>query len=87
MAAGPIGSVWALGSWEDTAWEAESWADEGPTDTSVLNPILNCQGRVNARQALVLTNLGGSSTGGPRTPIANLRGGVDSSHRLRVVVV
>ena len=27
MAAGPVGSVWATGSWEDTAWEADSWAD------------------------------------------------------------
>jgi len=27
MAAGPIGSVWATGSWSDTAWEENTWAD------------------------------------------------------------
>jgi hypothetical protein len=27
MPAGPVGSVWAAGSWSDTAWEAGSWAD------------------------------------------------------------
>lgn len=27
MPAGPIGSVWASGSWADTAWEAGTWAD------------------------------------------------------------
>ena len=26
MPAGPIGSVWASGSWSDTAWEAGTWA-------------------------------------------------------------
>lgn len=27
MAAGPIGSCWASGSWSNTAWEANTWAD------------------------------------------------------------
>lgn len=27
MAAGPVGTSWAPGSWPDTAWEAGSWAD------------------------------------------------------------
>lgn len=27
MASGPIGSVWAAGTWADTAWEASTWAD------------------------------------------------------------
>lgn len=27
MAAGPIGSVWAAGSWSDTCWEEFTWAD------------------------------------------------------------
>jgi hypothetical protein len=27
MPAGQIGSCWAPGSWEDTAWEAGSWAE------------------------------------------------------------
>ena len=27
MAAGPIGSVWATGSWSDTAWEENTRAD------------------------------------------------------------
>ena len=27
MAAGPIGSVWATGSWTDTSWEEFTWAD------------------------------------------------------------
>lgn len=27
MAAGPIGSVWAAGSWADDCWEADTWAD------------------------------------------------------------
>ena len=27
MPAGPIGSCWATGSWSDTAWEANTWAD------------------------------------------------------------
>jgi hypothetical protein len=27
MPAGAIGACWAAGSWEDTAWEALSWAD------------------------------------------------------------
>jgi hypothetical protein len=29
MPAGPIGSVWASGTWSDTAWEANTWADAG----------------------------------------------------------
>lgn len=29
MAAGPIGSVWASGSWTDTSWEDGTWADVG----------------------------------------------------------
>jgi hypothetical protein len=37
MPAGPIGSVWATGSWPDTAWEANTWADVagGATPTSL----------------------------------------------------
>lgn len=27
MPAGPVGSVWAAGSWSDTCWEAGTWAD------------------------------------------------------------
>jgi hypothetical protein len=27
MPAGPIGSVWAAGTWADTAWEVNTWAD------------------------------------------------------------
>jgi hypothetical protein len=27
MAACPIGTVWAVGSWSDTAWECNTWAD------------------------------------------------------------
>jgi hypothetical protein len=27
MAAGAVGSVWAAGSWSETCWEANSWAD------------------------------------------------------------
>ena len=27
MPAGPVGSVWASGSWSDTAWEANTWAN------------------------------------------------------------
>lgn len=27
MPAGPVGSVWASGSWSETAWEADTWAD------------------------------------------------------------
>lgn len=27
MAAGPVGSVWATGSWSDLAWEELTWAD------------------------------------------------------------
>lgn len=27
MAAGPVGSVWATGSWTDTCWEEFTWAD------------------------------------------------------------
>lgn len=30
MAAGPVGSVWASGSWSATAWEAHTWADAAP---------------------------------------------------------
>lgn len=30
MPAGPVGSVWAAGSWSDTAWEAGSWAGDVP---------------------------------------------------------
>lgn len=30
MAACPIGSVWATGSWSDTAWECFTWADATP---------------------------------------------------------
>lgn len=29
MAAGPIGSVWKSGSWTDTCWTANTWADAG----------------------------------------------------------
>lgn len=29
MAAGPIGAVWASGSWTDTCWEEFTWAEEG----------------------------------------------------------
>jgi hypothetical protein len=29
MPAGPIGAVWAAGSWTDTCWEVGTWADEG----------------------------------------------------------
>ena len=29
MAAGPIGSCWASGSWPDTAWEENTWAGAG----------------------------------------------------------
>lgn len=37
MAAGPIGPLWALGSWSDTAWEAFTWAQQVPPqpDTGV----------------------------------------------------
>jgi hypothetical protein len=27
MPAGPIGSVWAAGTWTDVCWEADTWAD------------------------------------------------------------
>ena len=27
MPAGPVGSVWASGSWSATAWEENTWAD------------------------------------------------------------
>ena len=27
MPAGPIGSVWAAGTWPDTTWEVNTWAD------------------------------------------------------------
>lgn len=27
MPAGPIGSCWASGSWTDTCWEVDTWAD------------------------------------------------------------
>ena len=27
MPAGPIGSVWTSGSWSDTCWEVDTWAD------------------------------------------------------------
>ena len=29
MAAGPVGAVWASGSWSDTAWESDVWAGAG----------------------------------------------------------
>jgi hypothetical protein len=37
MPAAPVGSVWATGSWSDTAWEANAWADavEPEPQTSV----------------------------------------------------
>jgi hypothetical protein len=43
MPSGPIGSVWALGGWSDTAWEANTWADlvppvVVPSSTGMLNP-------------------------------------------------
>jgi hypothetical protein len=34
MPAGPVGSVWAAGTWSDTAWEANTWADASPTPPS-----------------------------------------------------
>jgi len=30
MPAGPVGSVWASGSWLDTVWEENTWADIAP---------------------------------------------------------
>lgn len=35
MPAGPVGSVWAAGSWSDTAWEAGSWAGDVPGEPGV----------------------------------------------------
>jgi hypothetical protein len=29
MPAGPVGSVWASGTWTDTCWEENTWADVG----------------------------------------------------------
>jgi hypothetical protein len=43
VAAGPVGSVWATGSWSDTAWEALTW------DTAVaLAFILGMNARLYA---------------------------------------
>ncbi len=42
MPAGPIGSVWSLGSWSDLAWEENTWADAviPPTPTGDEVPFL-----------------------------------------------
>jgi hypothetical protein len=48
--AGPIGSVWAAGSWSDTAWEAFTWAD---ASVATLAFVLD----LNTRIAVYLRDL------------------------------
>lgn len=42
MAAGPVGTTWAVGSWSDLAWEALTWADASAinVDATDLNTML-----------------------------------------------
>jgi hypothetical protein len=44
MPAGPVGSCWAAGSWEDTAWEANPWFNAG---AAVGNAILDLNTRLH----------------------------------------
>jgi hypothetical protein len=39
--AGAVGSVWANGSWPDTAWEAGAWAEAGdaPQPDDSINDV------------------------------------------------
>lgn len=39
MAAGAVGSVWAAGSWSETCWEANSWADAVATITLLTEGV------------------------------------------------
>ena len=44
MPAGPVGSVWASGTWSDLAWEENVWADIGAI---VGNTILDINTRIS----------------------------------------
>lgn len=51
MPAGPIGSVWAAGSWSATAWEQNTWAAAG------LNPSPAILGDFTTLLALHMVSL------------------------------
>jgi hypothetical protein len=59
---GPVGSVWATGSWSNTAWEANVWANIG---VIVGNTILD----INTRIAVYLRSFYSAPNGDPNTLI------------------
>jgi len=60
LPAGPVGSVWATGSWSDLAWEANVWAD---ISAVAGNTILD----LNTRIAVYLRAFYSSPNGDPTT--------------------
>jgi len=43
MPAGPVGSVWAAGTWPDTVWEAGSWGAAVPSTQVELQDYIQVE--------------------------------------------